>query len=464
MSRFASAILLVSLAASSLGASDPLARSRSAAEEIADYATSHHYSGAILIEHHGKVVLRSAFGLADRRFAVPNRVDTKFKLASITKLFTATLVLQLHDQGKLDLTKPIRAYLPDYKGEGGDTISIYHLLTATSGIEDFERDGDEPYIRPYTSDQLLERFCSGKLTRKPGTKFNYNNADFVILGKVVEAVSRKPYERALKEMILDPLRMRGTGLCGDQVVEGLAESYLWDHDAHVARLEPPYAIGNFYAAGAMYSTIDDLRMFSDALYGGKLLKPSSFALLLKPFLGDYGCGLWIWEYNFNGTKVDVAERQGSIGGTTNRMLRMLDQGTTIILLTNMDTADLDDMQVRIMSRFIPGVKMPVFAAAVEPASGEGKVDSAFNFVVTVTNIGGRAVENLVDVEIKDESGTKVEQIVKENLSFGEGETKTLALTWTPRRPGRYSVSVGVFQMGWKIKHYWGSEEATIQVR
>lgn len=456
--------VLAVVTASAFGAGVPLESSGSIAREVTDYASSHHYSGAILIQDRGTVVLRRAFGLANRGFQVANRVDTKFKQASITKLFTSTLIMQLSDRGRLDINKPISAYLPNYTGEGAGKVSIYQLMTATSGIEDFGKGGDEPFIRRYTSDELLAKFSSGKLTREPGTTFNYNNADFVILGKIIEAVSGRPYEAALKDLILDPLEMGSTGLLGNDVVEGLAESYLWDKASRSAKLEPPYAIGNFYAAGGMYSTLDDLKAFSDALYGGKLLKPPTLETLLTPNRSDYACGLWVSEYNFNGTKVKVAERQGSIGATTNRLLRVVDRGVTIILLTNMDTVDLDDMQVGIIARFIPGLVMPSFAATAEPPSGEAKVGSAFDFVVKVTSTAGGAVEDLVDVEIKDESGAKVEQITRKNLSFRGGETETFSLTWTPKKPGRYTISVGVFQAGWKVKHLWRDAAATILVR
>jgi D-alanyl-D-alanine carboxypeptidase len=348
------AALALSLAGPASGESRASRSTEATAREITDYAESHHFSGGILVEDGGAVILRKAFGLANRVFGIPNRVDTLFKQASITKLFTSALILQLVDQRRIDLRQPIRSYLPSYAGEAATRVSVHQLLTATSGIEAFGKGTDDPYTTRYTSDQLLDMFCSGPLIHEPGTVFNYNNADYVILGKIVEAVAGKPYDAVLNDMILARLGLKNTGVLGDEVVRGLAESYLWDEKAGVARWEPPYAIANYYAAGAMYSTLDDLRVFSDALFGGRLLQPGTLDTLLTPSRARYASGLWVYEYEVNGKTVRVAERQGAIEGTNNRLVRLLDRDLTIILLTNMDGTDLDAMQRWIIGELVRG--------------------------------------------------------------------------------------------------------------
>ncbi len=305
-------------------------------------------------------------------------------------------------------------------------------------------------------------FCSGGQIHEPVTTFNYNNADYIILTRIVERLTDKTYADALRDMILEPLGMKDSGVISTDVVPGLAESYAWDATAQEARTEIPYAIGNYYGAGAMYSTLDDLRTFSDALYGGKLLKPSTLQTLLRPYRAAYACGLWVSQYNLNGTRTEVAERQGSIWGTTNRLLRLLDRDITIILLTNMDSTDLDAMQVWIISKLL-GVELPHLDVVATPTSNQGQVGSELTFTVAVSNRDTPAVEDLLDVEIKDASGEKVDQFVTESLAFASGETKTTRIAWTPKKPGRYTVTVGVFQMGWRTNLLWRDGTATITV-
>ncbi|HEV2845688.1 MAG TPA: serine hydrolase domain-containing protein, partial [Thermoanaerobaculia bacterium] len=130
---------------------------------IAAYAKEHNFNGTILIQKDGKTSFAKSFGLANLSFQVPNTRQTKYKIASITKVFTSVLILQLHEQGKIDLHKPIGTYLPDYAGEGADRVSIHQLLNHTSGLANFDtvtdmetalKSGIPVYQTPYTSDQL----------------------------------------------------------------------------------------------------------------------------------------------------------------------------------------------------------------------------------------------------------------------------------------------------------------------
>ena len=141
---------------------------------VRQYARTHSFSGTVLVQKGGKTLYHESFGLADRAFNVPVTNATKFRVASITKAFTAVLILQLVEQGKLDLRAPIRAYLPDYAGEGADKVSIHNLLNHTSGIENFDRiksyeeavrNGIESYQLPHTTDELLTKYSSGEARR-----------------------------------------------------------------------------------------------------------------------------------------------------------------------------------------------------------------------------------------------------------------------------------------------------------
>jgi len=329
---------------------------------IATYAKEHNFNGSILIQKHGEVSYAQSFGLANMAFKVPNTNQTKYKIASITKVFTSALILQLYEQGKLDLNKPIGAYLPDYAGEGADKVTMHQLLNHTSGLANFDtvkdmdtalKSGIPVYQTPYTSDQLLAKFCSGKLVNVPGKAFDYNNADYIILGKIIERLYGDTYERVLEDKILQPLKMENTGvLHQSDILDGLADTYFFRDDLKALVNDLPVYPENSYAAGAMYSTAQDVLTFSNALFGGKLLKKETLALMTKPGLDDYGYGLWTYEAKVNGKKHRVVKRPGQIMGAQTQLYHFLDDGVTIIILSNTGTTDLDEFVAEIGKKVV----------------------------------------------------------------------------------------------------------------
>ena len=325
---------------------------------IADYTKKHDFNGTILVRQNGNKIYNESFGLANFQFEIHNTNDTKYKIASITKLFTSVLTMQLAEQGKIDLNQNIKTYLPNYKGEGAEKVKIFNLLTATSGIESNEKDakGDDipaMYARPYSTDELLNLFCSGKLENEPGKVWNYNNADYVILGKIIETIYDKPCEDVLKEKILEPLKMNSTGMFNmTKVIKNLANVYEVNDSTRVIENTPPIYTENYYAAGGLYSTADDLLKFSNALYGDKLLNRNSVKLIIQPYLSSYGLGIWVYDMNVNNQKVRIAERQGAIWGTKTRLLHILDKDITIILLTNAQTTSIDNIQAEIIKELL----------------------------------------------------------------------------------------------------------------
>lgn len=327
-------------------------------KSITDYIKSHHFNGTILVQQNSKKIYHQSSGFANFQFNVPNTNNTKYKIASITKLFTAVLIMQLAEQGKIDLNQSIKSYLPDYKGEGAEKVKIFNLLTATSGIESNEKDvkGDEipaMYAKPYNTNELLNIFCSGKLENEPGKVWNYNNADYVILGKIIEAVCHKSYEDVLKDKILEPLRMTNTGMFSmTKVIKDLANVYEVNDSTKTIENTPPIYTENYYAAGGLYSTADDLLKFANAFYQGHLVNRSSLESIIHPYLATYGFGIWVYDMKIGSQTIRVAERQGAIWGTKTRLLHILNKDITIILLTNAQTANIDELQEKIISELL----------------------------------------------------------------------------------------------------------------
>lgn len=330
------------------------------AEFAAAYAREHGYSGTVLIRQGQQPPYRASFGLANRAFGQPNTPQTRYRIASITKAFTAVLVLQLVEQGKLDLTQSIRHYLPGYAGNGSDRVSLHQLLNHSSGLPNFDQvkdfatalhEGVPNYQKPRTSAQLLGDYCSGDLVAEPGKQFDYNNCDYIVLGKIVEAAAGKPYETLLRERILQPLGLRNTGLLHQaDIIERLADTYMYREDLKALANDLPVYAENWFAAGSLYSSADDVLAFADGLFGGKLLSAESFKRMTTPGLDDYGYGVWSYDMKIKGKPQHVVKRPGRIMGAQAQLFRLVDSDLTIVLLANTDAVDLDEFAAEIARR------------------------------------------------------------------------------------------------------------------
>ena len=168
------------------------------------------FNGSVLVANQGKVIFTKGFGMANMEWDIPNKPNTKHRLGSITKQFTAMLILQLAAENKLDLQAPITTYLPDYPKETGDKITTHHLLTHTSGIPNYTSFPDffqNESRNPYTPDEFVKKFDAKSLDFEPGEKFSYSNSGYFLLGVIIEKVTGKSYEQMLNDHIFSPLNM-----------------------------------------------------------------------------------------------------------------------------------------------------------------------------------------------------------------------------------------------------------------
>jgi D-alanyl-D-alanine carboxypeptidase len=328
---------------------------------IDDYAQAHGFSGTIMIEHKGRITYARSFGYANRQFKAANTIRTKYKIASITKAFTAALILRLHEQGKISLNQTIKTYLPNYTGPAGDKVTIKQLLNHTSGMANIDRrltsaasairNGLPHYQTPLTTDQLLVMYCSENLMTEPGRIFDYNNADYIVLGKIIERVSGEPYEQALKKEILQPLGLNDSAMLYQyDVIDNLADTYFFREDLKRLANDLPVYIENWYAAGAMYSTAADVLKFSNALFGLKIIGRKALTEMVTPGLDDYGYGVWVYDSSINGKKRTVVKRPGRIMGAQSMLFHLLKEKITIVLLSNTDSTDLDSFAAEIAKR------------------------------------------------------------------------------------------------------------------
>ncbi len=304
---------------------------------VQEYVKEHQFSGTLMVQLKGKLIYQNSFGWANRSFNIPIQSHTAFKIASITKLFTSVIVMQLYQEGKIDLEQPIHTYLPFLADEKSYKIKIHHLLNHTYGVDNIENRGIDYIQHPYTIDELVLKYYNNELKYSPGTHFEYNNGDFLILGKIVEKVCQRPYAQVLAERILTPLHLKETGILLDQrVIKHLASTYSLEPKTNELYNDIPYYIENFFTAGAMYSTVSDVLTFANALFSHKLLKPATLAKLLtaSPQLDNYGYGVWVRKYTVNNKTYTVVERPGRIAGANALLSHLQEEDLTIVSLSN----------------------------------------------------------------------------------------------------------------------------------
>src|SRR6185503_18533297 len=306
------------------------------------------FNGAALVAENGKVTYKGAFGMANIEWEIPNAPDTKFRLGSITKQFTATLILQLVAEGKIKLDGKLSDYLPDYRKDIGDKVTIHHLLTHTSGIPSYT--GQPGFFQnvsrnPYKVDEFVKKYASGDLEFEPGSKYRYNNSGYFLLGAIIERVTGKPYEQVLQQNIFDPLGMKNTGYDHyATIIAKRASGYTKTPDGYA---NAPYLDMSIpYAAGSLYSTVEDLYLWDQALYTDKLLTAQSKALMYTPFLDNYAYGWTIQNASFkvNNADVPLIAHGGGINGFTTVIVRFPKEKNLIVMLDNTGTEYLNQLR------------------------------------------------------------------------------------------------------------------------
>ena len=296
------------------------------------------FNGTALVAENGKVIYKQGFGLANMEWNIPNTPDTRFRLGSITKQFTAALTLQLVEQGKIKLDGKVSDYLPDYRKDVGQKVTIHHLLTHTSGIPSYTSQPgffENVSRNPYKVGDFVTKYASGDLEFEPGSRFVYNNSGYFLLGAIIERITGKSYAQALKDNILDPAGMKNTGYdLHNPLIPKRAAGYRKTADGYENAAYLDMSIP--YAAGSMYSTVEDLYLWDQALYTDKLLSAASKDLMFKPFLQEYAYGWGVRNASFkhNDQPVQIIEHGGGINGFTTVITRFPKEKNLIVLLDN----------------------------------------------------------------------------------------------------------------------------------
>jgi CubicO group peptidase (beta-lactamase class C family) len=306
---------------------------------IQSYHDNQTFNGSVLVAKNGKVVFQKGYGAANREWNQPHTIATKFRIASLTKQFTAMLVMQLKQSGKLRLEDPVTKFLPWYNKSIGDKVTIHHLLTHTSGIPDYTSRGEffnKISLHTYSPKEFVDKFCSDSLQFEPGTAYNYSNSNYYILGAVIESITEKAYSQVLKDQIFDVVGMVNSGVDEpNAIIQNRASGYNYNYGDYTNADYIDMA-STIYAAGGIYTTIDDLLKWDNALYGETLLSAENKAILFTPLLNKYAYGIIVNKVHMPELKKEVTfmAHSGAINGFRSVMVREVEDRELIIVLSN----------------------------------------------------------------------------------------------------------------------------------
>jgi CubicO group peptidase (beta-lactamase class C family) len=374
------ATALIAAPALALGAPAPCSApdfAKQAEAMVAPFTEAGVFSGTVLVAVDGKPVFRKAYGLANREWNVPNTPDAKFRIGSITKQFTATAILQLAEQGKLSIDDPVSKYYPSAP-PAWSKITIRHLLTHTSGIPTYTAlPGffDRQARMPFKPEELVKLTQDKPLDFAPGTNYAYDNSGYVLLGVIVEKASGEPYAKYVQEHIFAPLGMKDTGYDSDRTI--------------IAKRAAGYDVGPGgalnaafldmsvpFSAGSLYSTVDDLLIWDQALYAAKPLKAESLKAMFTDYGHKYGFGFQIdskWDH-------PRIAHGGGINGFITEFERYPLDRLTVIVLSNIENPAPNTIAPRLAGLCLgaqvlpkqaglPPAQLDAYVGDYEPAPG-----------------------------------------------------------------------------------------------
>ena len=377
-------------------------------------------NGSVLVAEGGDVIFSKGYGFANLDYEIPNSEETVHRIGSITKQFTAAIIMQLVEKGKIKLDAKMTTYLNNYRKDTGDKVTIHHLLTHTSGIPSytgypgFWSDSSK---NPYTTDQLINKFCSGDLEFEPGSEFRYNNSGYVLLAKIIEEVTGKSYEENMQERIFDKIGMKDTYLEKPElIIKNRASGY--DKQGLDLVNTRYFNVKNAIGAGDIASTVKDLYLWDQALYTNKILSDESKKKIYTPFLSDYGYGWGIRKVD----SITIYSHGGGINGFSAFISRIEDDKNLIVVLNNIGTAPSLDMSTNI-TKILYGDD---YSFPKKPIG---------NHILTV--IEDEGIDSAV------ETYKALKEMEEDSFTFNEGELNTL---------GYYMMGKGKIDDAIKIFH------------
>jgi CubicO group peptidase (beta-lactamase class C family) len=300
-------------------------------EAVQSYVANEQFMGSALVARGDQVLFSKSYGSANLEWDIPNTTDTKYRIGSVTKQFTAACILLLEERGLLKIDDPVGMYLPDAPA-AWEKVTVYHVMTHTAGIPSFTNSPKFMDIRPFehTPEELVALFRDEPLEFEPGEKMAYSNSGYVLLGYLLEKVTGESYQDFIQKNIFDPLGMKDSGYDSNfDIIPRRAAGYTPSPDgpqnAEFEHMSIPFS------AGALYSTTGDLWRWQQCLYGGKLLSENSLKKMTEPFKDGYALGIGV---NEKGRK--AFSHGGGISGFNSYLAYYPKDKVTVVVLGNLN--------------------------------------------------------------------------------------------------------------------------------
>ncbi len=314
------------------------------------------FNGAILVSINGKKLINQGFGMSNYELDVPNTSKTKFRIGSVTKQFTAVAIMQLYEKGLLNLDDTLDKYIPNYPK--GDKVTIHHLLTHTSGI--FNHTSIEGFMKNimrnnHSVEDLIEEFKNLPYDFEPGTKFSYSNSGFILLGHIIEKISKKSYKQYLQENIFHKLLMDDSGYDDHiQLIKNRASGYSLEGEEKILSNCDFIDMSVPHAAGALYSTVEDLHSWNKGLFQGDIISEESLNKMISKHVNAkeedyYGYGIFIKDVEFGGRIRKKVYHGGGIPGFFSSNTIFPTEDVQIIMITNITNEHFSDKVSKVES-------------------------------------------------------------------------------------------------------------------
>lgn len=361
-------------------------------ELVTAYANNGQFNGAVLVAQQGNVLFQKAYGLKDAEQRKPNAINSIFQIGSITKQFTAAVIMQLVQERKLSLQDTLGKFFKGFPN--GHKITIEHLLTHTSGMFNYTGDTNimkRDVTRHYSRDEMIGIFQGYRSDFEPGTKWNYSNSGYSMLGYIIEKVTGKPYEQVMRKRIFRPLGMNQTGFDFTHLKDTNRTKGYFALDGSAAVPAPIVDSTIAYSAGAMYSTLGDLLKWDRAIYSSKILKPQTWKTVFTPYKNKYGYG-WAIDSIY---KRPAVMHSGGIHGFASYIMRFPEQELVVIAIDNASGTTLGRMSRDLAAIAlgelykIPEVRKQTSLSADVLKQYVGEYQLAPTFIITVRLSGNQ---------------------------------------------------------------------------
>jgi CubicO group peptidase (beta-lactamase class C family) len=349
------------------------------------YVQQKKFSGSVLVAQKGNILLEKGYGYKDVEAKTMADAASLYQYGSVTKQFTAALIMYLQEKGKLSTQDKLSKYFPGLRF--ADSVTLFHLLTHTSGIYNYTENRDfmmNETTKPVSQERVLELFRNHPLAFQPGSKFSYSNSGYSLLGYIIEKASGMPYEALARQVILQPLGMKTAGFdfahntssartTGYHFIEGDKAGKAGIVDSSVS-----------YAAGALYGSVRDLYAWHQALQKGQLLSAPSWKQVFTPYLSRYAFG-WSVDSLYGRP---VVHHNGGIFGYTSTIKRFPQDDVVVIVLSNNSSPKVEEIAANLVGLVFgqsiqwPKEKVAVQLQAEKLKAYEGEYELMPNFTVT----------------------------------------------------------------------------------